>query len=224
MSGPGTPGGTPERPALFFADAAEWRAWLEQHHASEPELWMGLHKKHVADRGLTWKAAVVEALCFGWIDSVSQPLDDDSRRQRWSPRKASSNWSAVNLATVERLIEQGRMHPAGLAAYEARSPERERVYTYEKAPQTLPPEADALLRSDPAASAFWDAATPGYRRIATGWVLGAKRAETRERRLAALVEDCAAGRLIPSQRYGVEPAWVRRALAASAEARTLSDT
>ena len=209
---------------MFFADADEWRAWLQLHHETESELWMGLHKKHVADRGLTWEDAVVEALCFGWIDSVSQRIDDDARRQRWSPRKKSSNWSAVNLATVERMIAAGRMHPAGLAAYEARSPERERVYTYEKAPQTLPPDDEAQLRADPAASAFWDEATPGYRRIATGWVLGAKRAETRARRLAILVEDCAAGRLIPSQRYGKEPAWVGRAVAAAAQARGLSDT
>jgi len=212
----GTPGGTPDRPALFFRDAAEFRAWLEANHDSATELWMGLHKKHVADRGLTWEEAVPEALCFGWIDSVSQRIDDDTRRQRWTPRKATSVWSAVNLAHVERLTAEGRMHPAGIAAWERRTPERS-GYSYETR-QQLSAEQRARLLADPAAAAFWEAATPSYRAVAENWVTSAKREATRESRLAQLVEDCAAGRLIPSQRYGDVPRWVERAAAAAREA------
>src|SRR5512141_2803452 len=113
----GTPGGTPERPALFFADARQWAAWLEAHHSTGTELWMGLKKKLVPDRGLVWEDSVVEALRFGWIDSQVQRIVADAVRQRWTPRKKSSVWSGVNLDTVERLIAEGRMHPAGLAAY-----------------------------------------------------------------------------------------------------------
>ena len=103
----GTPGGSAERPAVFFRDAAEFRAWLEAHHETAAELWMGLSAKHVEPRGLTWAEAVPEALCFGWIDSLSQRVDGDARRQRWTPRKRSSTWSAVIVAHVERLGAAG---------------------------------------------------------------------------------------------------------------------
>ncbi|PRY63739.1 uncharacterized protein YdeI (YjbR/CyaY-like superfamily) [Knoellia remsis] len=212
----GMPGGSAERPALFFRDAAQFRAWLEAHHDSATELWMGLHKKHVSDRGLTWEEAVPEALCFGWIDSVSQRIDDDARRQRWTPRKPGSAWSAVNIAHVERLTAQGRMHPAGLAAFEARNPERS-GYSYESA-LSLGDEQRARLLADPAAAAFWQVATPSYRRLAENWVASAKRESTRESRLTQLIEDSAAGRLIPTQRYGEQPKWVERAAAAAAAA------
>jgi uncharacterized protein YdeI (YjbR/CyaY-like superfamily) len=211
----GRTGGTPERPATFFSGPEEFRAWLEEHHESAGELWMGLYKRHVPDRGLTWEQAVPEALCFGWIDSVAQRIDEDAVRQRWTPRKASSTWSTVNLAHVERLLAQGRMRPAGLAAYERRRPDRSGVYAYETADLVLPDEYAARLAADPRAAAFWAAATASYRKIAVSWVLTAKRAETRERRLAQLLDDCAAGRLIPSQRYGAVPAWTQRAGAAA---------
>ncbi|MET4158330.1 YdeI/OmpD-associated family protein [Agromyces sp. PvR057] len=214
----GTPGGTPERPALFFADAAEFRAWLEANHETAPELWMGLNKKHVERPGLTWAEAVPEALCFGWIDSIAQRIDDDARRQRWSPRKPGSIWSAVNVAHVERLIAEGRMHPAGLAAYERRRADRTGVYSHERVDQQLPPEAAARLEADAAASAFWHAATPTYRRMVTHWVLTAKQEDTRERRLAQLIDDSAAGRLVPFQRYGETPRWVERAGQAARDA------
>lgn len=207
----GRPGGSAERPAIFFADAAQWGAWLEAHHDSAADIWMGLNKKHVADRGLTWEDAVVEALRYGWIDSQVQRIDEDAVRQRWTPRRTGSTWSAVNVATVGRLIEQGLMTPAGLAAFEARRADREAIYSYEQAPSQLSPEAEATLRADPVAAAFWDAATPGYRRIATHWVGSAKQEATRDKRLAQLVADCGAGQLIPSQRYGAQPAWVARA-------------
>lgn len=214
----GTPGGTPERPATFFSGPEEFWAWLEVHHDTATELWMGLYKKHVPDRGLTWEAAVVEALCWGWIDSVVQRVDDDAVRQRWTPRKPSSSWSTVNIATVERLIAKGRMQPAGLAAYERRRPERSGIYTYETAPQDLPPEYAVQLAADPAAAAFWEVATPSYRRVAVGWVLTAKQEATRHKRMAQLVDDSAEGRLIPPQRYGEQPRWVERAAAAAREA------
>jgi uncharacterized protein YdeI (YjbR/CyaY-like superfamily) len=183
---------------------------------------MGLYKKHVPDRGLTWEEAVPEALCFGWIDSVSQRIDDDARRQRWTPRKPTSIWSAVNIAHVERLTAEGRMRPAGIAAFERRRDDRSTGYSYMNAEQELPPEYASRLAADPAASAFWAAATPTYRRQVTHWVLSAKQEATRERRLAQLVDDSAAGRMVPPQRYGETPRWVERA-AEAARAATASD-
>ncbi|GAB3585293.1 YdeI/OmpD-associated family protein [Calidifontibacter terrae] len=219
MTGIGTPGGSPERPATFFRDAAEFRAWLEQNHESATDLWMGLRKKHVADRGLTWAEAVPEALCFGWIDSVVQRIDEDTVRQRWTPRRPGSVWSAVNVAHVERLTRDGRMRPAGLAAYERRRAERSGIYSYEAGLQLTDDERARLL-ADPAVAAFWEIATPSYRKIAENWVAGAKRDQTRQRRLGQLADDCAHGRLIPNQRYGKTPKWLERAAAAAAAARS----
>lgn len=205
-----TPGGTPERPALFFADAAEWGAWLAVHHASEREVWVGLWKKHARHRGLVWEDAVAEALCWGWIDSTAQRLDEDATRQRWTPRRPGGNWSAVNLAIVERLTREGRMQPPGLAAHEARRPENERVYAYENPDLEWPDTYEAVLRSDAGASAFFDLAPASYQHVCRHWVMGARQESTRQRRLAELVADCADGRLIKSQRYGTAPAWVER--------------
>jgi len=211
----GTPGGTPERPAVFFSGPDEFRAWLEAHHDTASELWMGLYKKHVAERPLTWEQAVPVALCFGWIDSVAQRIDDDAVRQRWSPRKPSSNWSKVNIELVEQLTAQGLMTEAGLAAYARRREDRTGVYSHENPDQSLPPEWAARVAADAAATAFLDAATPTYRRQVIHWVLSAKQETTRERRLAQLLEGSAAGEIMPFQRYGELPKWVARAAEAA---------
>ncbi|MFC6705819.1 YdeI/OmpD-associated family protein [Flexivirga alba] len=215
---PGRMGGTPERPARFFADAAEFGAWLAAHHDTETELWMGLAKKHVPDRGLTWAQAVPEALCWGWIDSVSQRIDDDFLRQRWTPRKRTSHWSKVNLELVEQLRAAGRMQPAGLAIWEARRREAA-PYSHEReGPIELPPAYAELLANSPAATAFLEAATATYRRQCINWVVTAKQEVTRDRRMVQLVECSAAGEVVPFQRYGDLPKWVQRAAAAAAAA------
>lgn len=207
----GAPGGTPERPALFFTGPEEFRAWLEAHHETAPELWMGLRRTGVPGAGLTWAEAVPEALCFGWIDSVSQRIDETTRRQRWTPRRPGSIWSRANVAHVERLLAEGRMHPAGIAAYERRRDDRTGVYSFEKDfADQLPPALLARLEADPVAAAFWAGATRSYRKVVVHWVTSAKRETTVESRMATLVEDCRNGRLVKPQRYGEEPAWVRR--------------
>jgi len=215
----GTPGGTPERPALFFKDAAEFGRWLAAQHATETELWMGFYRKGHPQAGLTWEAAVREALCWGWIDSMAQGIDEHTRRQRWTPRKATSNWSTININAVAELTAQGRMQPSGLAAFERRREDRSGIYAYENRERELPPAYAEKLAADPGATAFWAIATPTYRKLATNWVLTAKQEKTRDARMAQLVDDCAAGRMIKSQRYGIEPKWVQRAAAAAEEAR-----
>ncbi len=202
-----------EPEVVFFADAAAFRTWLAENHDSASELWMERRPKGHPEQGLRWEDAVPEALCFGWIDSTSRRIRE-MRAQRWSPRRPASNWSAVNIAHVERLTAEGRMHPAGIAAYEKRRPERSGVYAYENA-DALTDAEEAAIATDPAAAAFWAEATPGYRRLAASWIHGGKREQTRADRLAALVADSAAGRLIPLQRYGDAPAWLARAAAAA---------
>ncbi len=215
----GTPGGTPERPALFFADAAEWAAWLAAHHDTETELWMGFYKKGHPKAGLTWEAAVREALCWGWIDSMAQGIDEHTRRQRWTPRKPTSNWSTININAVAELTAEGRMQPSGLAAFERRREDLSGIYAYENRDRELPENYAAQLAADPAATAFWDIATPSYRKLVVNWVVTAKQEKTRDARMAQLVDDCANGRMIKSQRYGIEPKWVQRAAAAAEAAR-----
>jgi uncharacterized protein YdeI (YjbR/CyaY-like superfamily) len=209
-------GGTPDQPALFFDGPEDFRAWLEEHHETATELWMGLNKKHVENRGLTWEQAVPEALCFGWIDSKMERIDDRSNRQRWTPRKRSSTWSRVNLDLVDELTKQGRMRPAGIRAWEARREDRQAIYSYEQGGDLVLPEAYAMqLAANPAAAAFWAETTPSYRKVCINWVQSAKQQATNDKRMAQLVEESAAGRLIQSQRYGETPKWVERAAAAA---------
>jgi uncharacterized protein YdeI (YjbR/CyaY-like superfamily) len=211
-------GGTPERPARFFDTPEEFGAWLALHHDTETRLWMGLKKKHVADRGLTWEQAVPEALCWGWIDSVAQRIDDDTRRQRWTPRKTTSHWSRINLDLVEKLRAEGRMQPSGLAVWEQRRRE-EAPFSHERPEAGLPDCYAAQLAASPAATAFWEASTATYRKVCTVWVTSAKQDSTHDRRMTQLIECCAAGELVPNQRYGQVPRWVERAAAAAAAAR-----
>jgi uncharacterized protein YdeI (YjbR/CyaY-like superfamily) len=181
---------------IFFESAAEWRAWLEQHHETATEVWVGMWRKAVG-RGMTWSEAVDEALCFGWIDSVAKRVDDERRMQRFTPRKPTSNWSAVNVGKVEQLRAEGRMRPAGEAAFARRRTDQTGVYSFERRDEAaFTPAQQAQLEANPEAWAYWQARPPGYRRTATHWVVSAKREETRARRLAALIEDSAAGRPI----------------------------
>jgi len=206
--------GTVERPALLFTDATEFRAWLTEHHTTHDGLWVALAKKQVPEPKLDYARALREALCFGWIDSQVRRLDYDYTAQRFTPRRPGSIWSNVNVAAIQELIAEGRLQPAGLAAYEARRHDRTGVYSFEAGSQELPPDYRAQLAANPRAASFWAAATPSYRQVATHWVVSATQPATRDRRLAQLVADSAAGQLIPSQRYGTEPAWVAKARAA----------
>ena len=182
---------------VFFATPAELRAWLELHHADRDELWVGLYKKASGRPSVTWPEVVDEALCFGWIDGVRRSLGPDSYVNRITPRRPRSNWSAVNIKRVGELIEAGRMTPAGLAAFEARTDDRSAIYSYEqRRAATLEPDQEERFRAAAAAWEWFQARPPSYRRAAIHWVVSAKRPETRERRLQTLIEDSAAGRAI----------------------------
>lgn len=182
----------------FFATAAAFRAWLEAHHAQASELWVGFHKKESGRPSLTWPESVDEALCFGWIDGLRKRFDEASYVIRFTPRRPGSVWSEVNLAKMEKLLAAGRVAPAGHAAYARRSEEKSKMYSYERrASAAFPPELERRFRAEPRAFAFFSAQPPGYRRLATHWVLSAKREATRLSRLAKLVECSSAGRRLP---------------------------
>ena len=180
---------------VFFATPREFRAWLRSHHGSETELWVGFHKKDSGRPSITWPESVDEALCVGWIDGIRRRIDDDSYLIRFTPRKTGSTWSAVNIARVAELTAEGRMQPAGLAAFERRRPDRSGTYAYEQREAAeLSPDQLAEFRATPGAWEFFETQPPSYRRTAVWWVVSAKRPETRARRLAQLVVDSAAGR------------------------------
>ena len=181
-----------------FRAAAEWRRWLERHHATAAALVVRCRKAHGRGRGLTYPQALDEALCFGWIDGVRRRMDEDSFSIRFSPRRPGSIWSAVNIRRVGQLEAAGRMHPAGRAAFAARTERRSRVYSYEnRATTELDPAYRRRLEAHPEAWAYFQTRPPGYRRTSIFWVMEAKREETRRRRLDVLLRCSAAGKPIP---------------------------
>jgi uncharacterized protein YdeI (YjbR/CyaY-like superfamily) len=181
----------------FFAGPADFRAWLAEHHADETELLVGFYKRASGRPSITWQESVDEALCFGWIDGVRRSIDGDSYSIRFTPRQKRSTWSAVNIRRAGELIEEGRMAPAGKAAFEARTDDRSAIYSYEQRHNaTLEPEQQQRFEADATAWKWFSDQPPSYRRTAVHWVTSAKKPETRERRLAALIEDSAAGRKV----------------------------
>ncbi len=183
---------------IFFETPGELRAWLEDHHATASELWVGRYKKASGRRSLTWSEIVDEALCFGWIDGKAQRIDERRYRQRLTPRRPNSNWSDLNVENVTRLRAEGRMTPAGEAAFAARREDPPGTLTYERRREAaFDAEQEAALRANPAAWEWFEAQSSSYRSLATFWVVSAKRPETRERRLATLIECSAEGRRVP---------------------------
>ncbi|HLE97658.1 MAG TPA: YdeI/OmpD-associated family protein [Candidatus Thermoplasmatota archaeon] len=184
-------------PPRFFRSAAAFRAWLDKNHASRTELWVGFWKKSSGRAGMVYAEALDEALCFGWIDGLVRGLDEASYMQRFTPRSPRSTWSRVNVAKFEALRKAGRVAPAGLAAFEARDPERTGLYSFEQGELELTGDQTKAMKADRRAWAYWRGATPAYRKAATWWIRSAKKEETRERRLAALVACSARGRRVP---------------------------
>jgi uncharacterized protein YdeI (YjbR/CyaY-like superfamily) len=174
----------------FFASPAAFRAWLAEHGATSTELWVGFHKKASGKPSITWREAVDEALCFGWIDGVRRSVDADRYMQRFTPRTARSTWSAVNLARAKELIRLRRMRAAGRRAYERRDDKRS-GYSYEQLSKAarLDEAAERAFRADATAWAYFEAQIPSYRRAAIAWVTNAVKEETRRRRLTTLIED-----------------------------------
>ena len=175
------------RDVIFFESAAELREWLEANHESADELWIGMRRKTSGLPSVTWQEVVDESLCFGWVDSVRKPVDD-GYAQRITPRRKGSNWSDRNIGIVEKLRREGRMRPAGEAAFARRDEARQQRL------RPLDAESIKAFQADADAWAFWESQPPGYRRLTSGWVMSAVREETRQRRLKQLIEASAAGR------------------------------
>jgi uncharacterized protein YdeI (YjbR/CyaY-like superfamily) len=184
---------TPQN-VVHFASATEFRRWLKKNHTTANELDVGFYKKASGRSGLTYVEAVDEALCFGWIDGIVRKIDADSFTHRFTPRKAGSHWSNVNVRHVARLTAAGRMQPAGLVAFAARSAAKTGASSYEQPAKELPPAFAKTFRAHAKAWAFFTTQAPWYRRLAIHKIVSPKQAATRERWLARIIADSEAGR------------------------------
>lgn len=174
---------------LDFRNAREWRRWLEKNHNRSAGEWVYMYKKAASRSGLRYPDALDEALCFGWIDGQIKAVDEDRFRQRWTPRRKGSVWSQVNKDKVKRLAAAGRIVEPGLAAVR----EAKRAGTWQAAytnrrEDTMPDDLAKALRTDPDARRNFDRFASTYRNMYVGWVADAKRPETRQRRIAAVVK------------------------------------
>ena len=190
------PGDRFDDPRVFPSQAA-FRAWLAKHHGRAPELWVGFYNKASGKRAMTYLQAVDEALCWGWIDGVKKKVDAERYTNRFTPRKAVSKWSDVNLRRYAELDAAGLIAPPGRAAFERFDPSTHRAHSFEARPEAFPPDLEKAFRTDRKAWAFFEALPPGYRRLCIQWVTDAKREETRLRRLGQLVECSATGERLP---------------------------
>lgn len=174
--------------AKFFSSPSDFRQWLEKNYHTASELLVGFHKKSSGKKSVTYAEALDEALCFGWIDGVRKSLNETSYTIRFTPRKPKSIWSNVNVRHVERLKKGGRMHAAGLEAYEKRDPERTGIYAFENAPHTLSPAYEKKFRQNKKAWKFFEEQPPGYKKLMIFRIMSGKKEETRLRRLEQTIE------------------------------------
>jgi uncharacterized protein YdeI (YjbR/CyaY-like superfamily) len=173
----------------FFQTQKDFRRWLEENYEKESEIIVGFYNIKSGKKTMTWSEAVDQALCFGWIDGVRRRVDEESYSNRFTPRRANSNWSAVNIKKVEELTAKGLMKPAGIAAFEKRQAEKSAVYNYENEAKRFSDEFEKRFRANEKAWSFFEKQANWYKKLMTGWVMSAKQEATRERRLEKLITE-----------------------------------
>lgn len=181
-------------PELLVPDAEAWHAWLDSHHADHPGVWLVLHKKGGQTTALTYEQALDEALCYGWIDGQIARRDEDSYRQRFTPRRPDSSWSARNVEHVARLTQAGRMQPAGIAAVDAAKARGRWQAAYRgQADMQIPTDLAAALAANPVAAATFDQLDAANRYAIVYRLNAVKRPTIRDRKLAEYVDMLARG-------------------------------
>jgi uncharacterized protein YdeI (YjbR/CyaY-like superfamily) len=178
---------------VYFRSAAELRRWFRKNAATATELVVGYMKKGTGVPSVSWPESVDEALCVGWIDGVRKRVDAKRYRIRFTPRRAGSRWSLVNIRRVRALKAAGRMKPAGLAAFKARKAYAATPHYALRGPVPMPREYREALKRDAAAWSYYRACPPSYRKMVNWWVATAKKPETRKRRLERVIDACARG-------------------------------
>ena len=177
----------------FFAKQSDFRKWLQKNHKREIELLVGFYKISSGKPSMTWSQSVNEALCFGWIDGVRKSIDKDSYQIRFTQRKATSIWSAINISKIEELTKQGLMRPAGLASFEKRIESKSKIYSYEKDKVELPLNFKKQFKANKKAWDYFQSLAASYRKVSAHWVVSAKQETTKIKRLNQLISDSAAG-------------------------------
>lgn len=185
----------------FFATPQEFRLWLEQNHQVETHLLVGFYKVGSGIPSMTWPESVDQALCFGWIDGIRKNLDSNSYSIRFSPRKPNSVWSPTNIRKMEELSQLGLMREPGLAIFNKRRADSSLLYSYEQNNLSLSPEFEQAFKANTPAWNFFQAQPNSYRKVAIKWVMTAKQAATREKRMQTLIQDSAESRKIKPLSY-----------------------
>jgi uncharacterized protein YdeI (YjbR/CyaY-like superfamily) len=180
---------------IFFVKPVAFGAWLEKHHQTKREQWVGFYRKASGRPSITWPEAVDEALCYGWIDGLRKTIDAESYKIRFTPRRPTSNWSASNIRRMEELMREGRVRPAGIKAFQKRVPKRSGIYSYEnRKSATLSAGARKRFHANLVAWKFFQRQPTSYRQIAIWWVVSAKRPQTQQDRLRKLIALSKVGR------------------------------
>lgn len=187
---------------LFFAKQSDLRRWFESNFDKATEVYIGFYKVSTGIPSITWSQSVDEALCFGWIDGIRKSLDEESYSIRFTPRRAKSIWSAVNIKKVEKLLREGLMKPAGIEIFEKREKKNSNIYSFEKGAVKFSKEFERKFKSNKKAWNFFQQQVPSYKKPAINWVMSAKQEATRKRRLDTLVNDSEAGQKIKPLNYG----------------------
>lgn len=179
--------------AIFFEKQSDFRKWLKKNHRTETEVIVGFYKVGTGKPSITWPQSVDEALCFGWIDGVRKSIDNDSYQIRFTPRKPSSIWSAVNIKKIEELTAKGLMQPAGLVIFEKRTESKSRIYSHEISEVAFSIDFEKQFKANKKAWSYFQSLAPSYRKTSTNWVMSAKQDETKIKRLNELIQDSEAG-------------------------------
>ena len=186
---------------VFFKDQKAMFAWFKKNHKKEMEVLVGFYKKGTGKPSVTWPESVDVALCYGWIDGVRKGVDEETYTIRFTPRKAGSIWSAINIAKIQKLTDEGQMRPEGLAAFAKKTEKKSLIYSYEQKGLELTPEYEQQFKANAAAWHGFMEFPPSYRKTAGHWVMSARQEATRQKRLETLMADSAAGQRIKPLSY-----------------------
>lgn len=186
--------------AVYFEHPEAWRKWLAENHDQAQEIIVGYYKKHTGHPSIDWPQSVDQALCFGWIDGIRRSIDQDRYSIRFTPRRKNSIWSKVNLKRIEELDALGLLQPTGRKVWEERNTKLQDQYSFEQENLVFPAELAAMMAADEQAQSNWEGMAPSYKKAAKWWVISAKQASTRQKRMLILVECSREGLRIPSMR------------------------
>jgi uncharacterized protein YdeI (YjbR/CyaY-like superfamily) len=180
----------------FFSTQEEFREWLKKNHRKETELLVGFWKVGTKKPSMSWSQSVDQALCFGWIDGVRKSIDEESYSIRFTPRKPTSIWSAINIKKIEELTKAGLMTSEGIKAFELRKEEKSAIYSHEKEPATLDPEFENQFKANKKAWEFFNNQAPSYKKVMLHWIMSAKQEKTRLSRLEKTIRESESGKRV----------------------------